>query len=98
MMSRRLTATIALPLAAFTIGALALSLGTSPPLAPSEALSSFIKTVLEDGIVRLAPAIFAVLLGAVLAAQLKLSGAAERIVRYAAEYSSEDRFRIALLL
>jgi len=97
MISRRMTATIALPLAAVSLAVVALI-----PLAleqgASAALQVMAAEVIEPGIARLSGAIFAVILGAVLAAQIKISGAAERIVRYAAEYAGEDRFRLGLLL
>jgi hypothetical protein len=97
MMTRRLSATLTLPLTAIAVALIALS-----PVAREQgtlaAVSALISTVLEPGIGRLAGAIFAVLLGAILAAQMQTSGAAERAVRYAAEYAGENHFRIGLLL
>ncbi|MCC7478447.1 hypothetical protein IT575_08280 [bacterium] len=97
MVTRRMPASLALPLAAFSLALIALL-----PKALAEgfdpALSSLFTDVVESGVVRLSNAIFAVLLGAVLAAQLKNSGAAERVVRYSAEYAGEDRFRLGLLM
>jgi hypothetical protein len=98
MISRRLTATLALPLTAFCLASAAgiQLLAAGHPVA--DTLRLLLTDVLDAGVVRLSSAVFAVILGAVLAAQLRLSGAAERIVRYAAEYAGEDRFRLALLL
>jgi hypothetical protein len=112
MISRRLTATLALPLTALTLALLALGsalLSGAPLAAPAAgggtvptgltgALGLLVGEVIEGGLTRLATPIVAVILGAVLAAQLRLSGAAERIVRYAAEYAGEDRFRLGLIL
>ncbi|MCH7472080.1 hypothetical protein IIA79_03910 [bacterium] len=97
MISRRLTATLALPLAALTLALIALApqAGSSGVLA---ALSTLIGEVVEPGLTRLTSLIIAVILGAVLAAQMRISGAAERIVRYGAEYAGEDQFRLGLLL
>lgn len=97
MITRRMTATLALPLAAIAIAVVALS-GQAVESGVLDALSTLIGEVIEPGIMRLSGAIMAVLLGAVLAAQMKISGAAERIVRYAAEYAGEDRFRLGLLM
>lgn len=97
MISRRLTATLALPLTAFAVAALAL-IGPALHDGLLPAANTFLTTVVEEGITRLAGAIFAVILGAVLAAQMRISGAAERLVRYAAEYSGEDRFSLGLML
>jgi hypothetical protein len=58
----------------------------------------FFGEVLEGGVKRLSTAILAVILGSILAAQLSISGAAERVVRYAAEYAGENRFRLGLVL
>jgi hypothetical protein len=97
MATRRLAATITLPLTAICIGLIAVS--TDPALSGWTGRSAaFLGEVLDGGLSRLSSAIIAVILGAVLAAQLKLSGAAERVVRYAAEYSGEDRFRLGLIL
>ncbi len=105
MVTRRLTASLALPLTAFSLALLALlpvALGSAQTAAGlsgiGPALGSLFTDVIESGIARLSAAIFAVLLGAVLAAQLKNSGAAERVVRYSAEYAGEDRFRLGLLM
>ena len=97
MITRKMTATLALPLAAIAIALVALS-GQAVEGGVLSALSTLISEVVEPGIMRLSGAIMAVLLGAVLAAQMKISGAAERIVRYAAEYAGEDRFRLGLLM
>jgi hypothetical protein len=97
MISRRLTATLALPLAALAIGAVAVG-STVATAGFGPATKTLITEVIEGGLTRLTPAILAVLLGAVLAAQLKLSGAAEHVVRYAAEYAGENRFRIGLII
>jgi hypothetical protein len=97
MISRRLTATLALPLAALAIGTVAVGT-TVPTVGWAGAGKTLIADVIEGGLMRLVPPILAVLLGAVLAAQLKLSGAAEHIVRYAAEYAGENRFRIGLII
>lgn len=97
MISRRLTATLALPLAALSLAIVALipqaiAQGVMP------ALSMLANDVVDAGVTKLATWVFAVILGAVLAAQLRITGAAERMVRYAAEYAGEDRFRLGLLL
>lgn len=97
MISRRMAATLALPLAALTLAVLAL-LGHVHETGWAPATQVLLNDVLEAGVVRLSSAIFAVILGAILAAQLKITGAAERVVRYAAEYAGEDRFRLGLLL
>lgn len=97
MVTRRMTATIALPLAALTLSVLALT-GVARDEGVFAALSALVTEVAEPGISRLSGAIFAVILGAILAAQLKITGAAERVVRYAAEYAGEDRFRLGLML
>ena len=95
MISRRLTATIAIPLCAFSIALLAMI-----PVAVSGGLLSYgnaiLTEVLQPGIGLLSNWVFAVILGAVIAAQLRISGAAERLVRYTAEYAGEDRFRLGL--
>ena len=97
MITRRLTATLALPLAAVSIAVIALV-----PVAAGQGFSTALGTlfadVLEPGVTRLSTAIMAVILGSVLAALMNLTGAAERIVRYAAEYAGEDRFRLGVLL
>ncbi|MEZ5338804.1 MAG: hypothetical protein R3F46_11140 [bacterium] len=95
MISRRLTATIAIPLCALSIALLAMFplLVSSGPLAYGNAV---LTQVLQPGISLLANWVFAVILGAVIAAQLRISGAAERLVRYTAEYAGEDRFRLGL--
>lgn len=95
MISRRLTATLAVPLAAITLAVAALLPQALAGQAAS-ALTTLLNDVVEAGILQLAKWVFAVILGAVLATQLKLSGAAERLVRYAAEYAGEDRFRLGL--
>jgi H+/gluconate symporter-like permease len=97
MISRRLSATLALPLAALALAVAALvptlhSTGVLPALQQLQA------DVVEAGVARLSGAMFAVLLGAFLAALLRITGAAERVVRYAAEYAGEDRFRLAVML
>ena len=97
MISRRLTATLALPLAALTIGAIAL-IPTARDSGVVAALSTLGTEVIEGGVMRLALWVFAVILGAVLAAQMSITGAAERLVRYSAEYAGEDRFRLGLLM
>lgn len=97
MATRRLAATLALPLCALAIAAIT-SVHASQQGGFGPALASLMSDVVDGGLSRLASAIVAVLLGAVLAAQLRLSGAAERVVRYAAEYAGEDRFRLGLLL
>jgi len=97
MISRRLTATLALPLAALSIAVVAL-IPAALDLGVLAALSTLMNDVVEAGVTRLSTAIMAVILGAVLAALMNVTGAAERIVRYAAEYSGEDRFRLGLLL
>lgn len=97
MISRRMAATLALPLAALTLAVLAL-VGHVHETGWAPAAQVLLNDVLEAGVVRLSSAIFAVILGAILAAQLKITGAAERVVRYAAEYAGEDRFRLGLLL
>lgn len=95
MISRRLTATIAIPLCALSIAAVALF-----PVALTQGLLAFLneltQQVVEPGIVRLSTWVFAVILGAVLAAQMRINGAAERVVRYTAEYAGEDRFKLGL--
>lgn len=97
MISRRLAATLVLPLAALSIAILALV-----PVAVSEgilpALGVLAHDVIESGVTRLSTAIMAVILGAVLAALMDLTGAAERLVRYAAEYAGENRFQLGLML
>ena len=97
MISRRLSATLALPLAALSLAAVALAPSLHSNGIPA-ALQQLFTDVIEAGIGRLSSAIFAVLLGAFLAALLRITGAAERIVRYAAEYAGEDRFRLAVML
>jgi len=97
MISRRLTATLALPLAALTIGALAL-IPEARANGVLSALTILGSEVVEGGVLRLSLWIATVILGAVLAAQLNITGAAERLVRYAAEYAGEDRFRLGLLM
>ncbi|MDQ3023517.1 MAG: hypothetical protein M3R04_03895, partial [bacterium] len=92
MITRRLTATLALPLTALAIALIVLLQATFSGEPALITLSVLIKDVFETGIGRLAGAIFAVILGAVLAAQMRLTGAAEKLVRYAAEYAGEDRF------
>jgi len=97
MISRRLTATLALPLAAICLATVALipqahAQGVLP------ALSALANDVIDAGVTKLSAWVFAVILGAVLAAQLRISGAAERMVRYAAEYAGEERFRLGLFL
>jgi hypothetical protein len=95
MISRRLTATIAIPLCALSIAAAALF-----PVALAQGFLAYanamMQEVLEPGIVRLSTWVFAVILGAVLAAQMRINGAAERVVRYTAEYAGEDCFRLGL--
>jgi len=97
MISRRLTATLALPLAAVSIALVALV-----PVAFGQGMGTAVTTlfgdVLEPGVTRLSTAIMAVILGSILAALMNLTGAAERIVRYAAEYAGEDRFRLGVLM
>lgn len=97
MITRRLPATLALPAAAIALAVVALLPqcfhGQTLP-----ALTSLINDVLEAGVSRLSGAIFAVLLGAVLAAQMRITGAAERMIRYATEYAGENRLLLALLL
>jgi hypothetical protein len=97
MISRRMAATLALPLAALALAVLALA-GQISDIGLAGAAQVLLTDVLSDGVTRLSSAIFAVILGAVLAAQMKITGAAERVVRYAAEYAGEDRFRLGLLL
>lgn len=97
MITRRLAATLALPAAALTLAIVALA-PTCYSDGPAMALTTLIEQVLEPGIGRLANAIFAVLLGAVLAAQMRITGAAERLIRYATEYAGENRFLLALFL
>lgn len=97
MISRRLTATLALPLAALSIGAVAL-IPEAVDHGVLSALNILGAEVIEGGVLRLSLWIAAVILGAVLAAQLNITGAAERLVRYAAEYAGEDRFRLGLLM
>jgi C4-dicarboxylate transporter, DcuC family len=97
MISRRLTATLALPLAALSIAVAAL-LPAAIHDGCCAALTTLLTEVVDAGVSRLSSAIFAVLFGAILAAQLRISGAAERMVRYAAEYAGEDRFRLGLIL
>ncbi len=97
MISRRLSATLALPLAALAL-AIAAIVPTISSTGLMTALQQLQADVVEAGVARLSGAIFAVLLGAFLAALLRITGAAERIVRYAAEYAGEDRFRLAILL
>lgn len=97
MATRRLAATLALPLCALAIAIITL-LAAGKEAGFAAAMSTLLSEVVEGGLSRLAGAIIAVLLGAVLAAQLRLSGAAERVVRYAAEYAGEDRFRLGLLM
>ena len=98
MITRRLTATLALPLTALAIALIALVQGIVHGQPPLVVLDDLVQNVFEAGVGRLAAAIFAVILGAVLAAQMKLSGAAERIVRYAAEYAGEDQFWLGFVL
>jgi hypothetical protein len=113
MISRRLTATLALPLTALALATLALGSAVvngapltlptadAPPPPPADlaaALKLLVTEVIEGGLTRLAGPIISVILGAVLAAQLRLNGAAERLVRYAAEYAGEDRFKLGLIL
>jgi C4-dicarboxylate transporter, DcuC family len=97
MITRRLPATLALPAAALTLAIVAL-IPQFVTGGASTALTSLISDVLEDGVTRLSSAIFAVLLGAVLAAQMRVTGAAERMIRYATEYAGENRLLLALLL
>jgi hypothetical protein len=97
MISRRLTATLALPLAALGI-ALVAQIPTALDSGVLPAVSTLMNDVVEAGVTRLSTAIMAVILGAVLAALMNVTGAAERLVRYAAEYAGEDRFRLGLLL
>jgi len=97
MISRRMAATLALPLAALSLALLALA-GQVAEVGWFSAAGVLLTDVLEQGVVRLSSAIFAVILGAILAAQMKITGAAERVVRYAAEYAGEDRFRLGLML
>lgn len=97
MITRRLPATLALPAAAITLAVAALI----PQCIHGEAITAMtalINDVLEAGVTRLSGAIFAVLLGAVLAAQMRITGAAERMIRYATEYAGENRLLLALLL
>jgi hypothetical protein len=97
MISRRLPATLAVPAAAIVLGVVALiPAGIATGIAP--ALNSLIGDVFEAGVARLSGAIFAVLLGAILAAQMRITGAAERLIRYATEYAGENRFLLALML
>jgi hypothetical protein len=96
MITRRLAATLALPLGALALAAVAVA-PTAVSAGAAQALAALVHDVLDPGVTRLSNAIFAVLLGAILAAQLRISGAAERLVRYAAEYAGEDRFRLGLL-
>ena len=97
MISRRLTATVAIPLCALSVAAVALL-----PIAREQGILTFadamMQQVLEPGIGMLSAWVFAVILGAVLAAQMRISGAAERLVRYTAEYAGEDRFRLGLTM
>lgn len=112
MISRRITASLALPLTALLLGLAALGSAvlcneplaavapgaTSSPADWLAALQLFVTEVVEGGLTKLHSQILSVILGAILAAQLKLSGAAERVVRYAAEYAGEDRFKLGLIL
>ncbi len=108
MISRRLTATIAIPLCALSIAGLALApilvsapldnTGTRVPHGMLAFFDAIMKQVLEPGISMLANWVFAVILGAVLAAQMRHNGSAERLVRYTAEYAGEDRFRLGLTM
>ena len=97
MISRRLTATVAIPLCAFSIATVALvPTGLQQGVLPFA--DALLQQVLEPGIGMLSAWVFAVILGAVLAAQMRISGAAERLVRYTAEYAGEDRFRLGLTM
>lgn len=97
MISRRLPATLAVPVAALVLASAAM-IPTSIELGVTPALTLLINDVLEAGVVRLSGAVFAVLLGAILAAQMRITGAAERLIRYATEYAGENRFVLALML
>jgi hypothetical protein len=98
MITRRLTATLALPLTAIAIALIVLLQAVANGQPALVVLDDLVKNVFEAGVSRLSAAIFAVILGAVLAAQMKLSGAAERLVRYAAEYAGEDQFWLGFVL
>ncbi len=97
MISRRLPATLAVPAAAIVLALIAL-VPVSLESGAAPALTTLITDVLEAGVTRLSGAIFAVLLGAILAAQMRITGAAERLIRYATEYAGENRFVLSLLL
>jgi hypothetical protein len=97
MISRRLAATLALPLAALALAVVGL-LPQAVHDGALPAVTALIEQVVEPGIVRLQGAIFAVILGAALAAQMRVTGAAERLIRYATEYAGENRLVLALSL
>lgn len=88
---------LVLPLAAIVIALVALA----PRMLAGE-LSAPLTTLFNDvvfgGFLRLAPAIVAVFLGAVLAAQVSEAGIARAIVRVSAEFAGDSPFLLSLLL
>ena len=62
------------------------------------ALTPLLSTVVQDGATMLATAIAAVIFGAILASHIKATGVAEQIVRFAAEFSGDSPFTLALVL
>jgi len=88
---------LVLPLAAIAIALLALApriLGGDL----SAPLSTLFNDVIFGGFLRLAPAVVAVFLGAVLAAQVSNAGIARAIVRASAEFAGDSPFLLGLLL
>ena len=64
----------------------------------AEPLNAIFGTVIGAGFTRLSALIVAVVLGAVLAAQVEDAGIAKFLVRYAAEFSGDSPFMLTLLL
>jgi len=88
---------LVLPIAAIVIALFALGprILTGDLSAP---LSALCNEVVFGGFMRLAPAIVAVFLGAVLAAQVSEAGIARAIVRVSAEFAGDSPFLLSLLL
>lgn len=64
----------------------------------ASALTPLFANVIQDGATMLATAIAAVIFGAILASHIKATGVAEQIVRFAAEFSGDSPFTLALIL
>jgi len=96
MVTRKLPALVALPLMAVGVCLLA---GVAPFATDADGTQvGFVKTVIEDGAVRLAPTFMAVVFGSWLGQMLKMTGVTESIIKKAGELGGDRPLVTVLLL